>query len=92
MITDLFQNYYWFGVLLAAVCIYCAIWIYKTILTNPYEYKNNPYILLLLILSFLSWYALAILLGGLIIAAAVGLVIWIIQSIHHDFFDNSQNM
>lgn len=92
MITTLFQNFYWLGVFVAAISIYSAIWIYKTILTNPYKYKNNPYILLFLILSFLSWYALAILLGGLIIAAAVGLVIWIIQSIHHDFFDNSQNM
>ncbi len=92
MITTLFQNFYWLGVFVAAISIYSAIWIYKTILTNPYEYKNNPYILLFLILSFLSWYALAILFGGLIIAAAVGLVIWIIQSIHHDFFDNSQNM
>jgi len=90
--TELMANYYWLGVFVALIIIYSGIWIYKTILTNPYEYKNNPFILLFLILVFLSWYALIIV--GIICAVVlvVGLIVWFFQSIFHDFFDNSGNM
>lgn len=90
--TELMANYYWLGVGIALIVIYCAIWIYKTILTNPYEYKNNPLVLLFLVFGFLSWYAIMIIGLTLIVGAIIGLIVWVFKSVFHDFFDNDGNM
>ena len=86
------ENYYWFGVFVAFICIYGSIWIYKSIITNPYVYKNNPLILLFLLLSFLSWYAIGLLIIIYVVSFAIWVIVYGAKSIHHDFFDNSDSL
>ena len=85
------QNNYWFGVIIAAICIYCAIWIYKTQLTSPFENKTSPIMLACMLLSFFSWYAAAIvvlIMGVMLVMLFVKLFF---KSIYTDFFDKHDN-
>ena len=91
MITELMGNYYWLGVLFAFVCILMSIRIHF-IVKDSYNMETKegfkdagPASLLFLLFSFLSWYAIAILLAIVVIRIAVELIVWIIKSIFWDF-------
>ena len=93
MITQLVMTSYWTGVLVGFVVILLTIFIYKSVIVSPYgEQKSSPFVLLLLIFSFLSWYVVVIITLIFVIVGLVWLIKWIIWSFFHDFFPNNDDM
>lgn len=88
LISTLFSEYYWFGVLIALLSIYTTIWVWKICFQEVYTFKRNrPYILFLYVFVFLSWYVPVILLIIVAIMFAVWIIKWAIESFFNNFFN-----